>query len=313
MEQPAIGAFLRQARDGVGLSLDAMAQRVSVSRSHLSNIENGRRNPPKELIDDIIEVVRQENMQRRSMLGILASIPIGAQVINDPATAEQVLGYAIHLGDSGHGSETKVWHELAISLADWSGDRDVMAYVRARVAVRAFWEGWTDDQVLGAVHVARTLSRTRRVLVECLAATVQLNVRDANYPQASATAERMVDLAESGRELVRAVAFDNYVHGVLGDARSADKAFGRAAPVLVYGDRPLYAEAFGYHALAMVRAGDVAGGVAEATQAALVLERPVRNVRRAIARTASAAGRAGQGLLEYAYLPGSADLGLAAH
>jgi transcriptional regulator with XRE-family HTH domain len=53
---PAIGATLRQMRQCCKISLTEMAQQVHYSKSHLSNLENGRAKPSIELIEKYREI-----------------------------------------------------------------------------------------------------------------------------------------------------------------------------------------------------------------------------------------------------------------
>ncbi|MGH8876447.1 MAG: helix-turn-helix domain-containing protein [Stackebrandtia sp.] len=63
---PTLGALLKQQRRDAGVKLATMARRLGISKQHLSNMENGRRNIPANVIVAYREV--GDDMKRRELL-----------------------------------------------------------------------------------------------------------------------------------------------------------------------------------------------------------------------------------------------------
>lgn len=76
------GEMLRQARERAGISLSAMAERTHFSKSHLGNVETGKRAVTAEIVSAYEREVGEE-MDRRGVLSGLA-----ATVVAPIATAE---------------------------------------------------------------------------------------------------------------------------------------------------------------------------------------------------------------------------------
>ncbi len=83
-----LGAQLRSARDAEGVTLSAVAARTHYSKSHLSNVEAGRRQATSDIVLAYARVLGEDCMQRRGLLKAVTASVIA------PAAA----GELIHAG-----------------------------------------------------------------------------------------------------------------------------------------------------------------------------------------------------------------------
>lgn len=113
-----LGAKLREAREAEGVSLSALAARTHYSKSHLSNVEAGRRTVTDDVVLAYARVLGEDCMNRR---GLLAAIATGAVA---PAAA----GELIHAGFSA---------ALARRDAEDSWRAQVIGYGRDYMAIGA--------------------------------------------------------------------------------------------------------------------------------------------------------------------------------
>jgi transcriptional regulator with XRE-family HTH domain len=104
-----LGAQLRAAREAEGVSLSKIAARAHYSKSHLSNVESGRREPTAAVILAYAKVLGEDCMQRRGLLmaaaaGVVAPAAAGELIHSgfsaalrrrdaDERWRNQVIGY----------------------------------------------------------------------------------------------------------------------------------------------------------------------------------------------------------------------------
>jgi transcriptional regulator with XRE-family HTH domain len=77
-----IGAALKAAREGAGLSLSALANRTHFTRGHLCNVEAGRRKPTPDVVL-AYERALGDDVNRRTLLTGLASAVVGPAVMSE--------------------------------------------------------------------------------------------------------------------------------------------------------------------------------------------------------------------------------------
>lgn len=77
-----IGASLKQARADAGLSLSKMAARTHFSKSHLANVENGRRTPTSDVVL-AYERALGDDVHRRTLLTGLATAIVAPMVMSE--------------------------------------------------------------------------------------------------------------------------------------------------------------------------------------------------------------------------------------
>ena len=223
---------------------------------------------------------------------LLGQIMVARQVVaetRDPdairATALLSLMYGLWLGDNGETVNALGWYRTSTTLADASGDPHARTYVRARAVTRGMYEGMSERQVATGVGEALALSsRPNLGALEAHAANVQLAALTGDVDRGRRSVATMWQIAEQlpsidGPGAVqRAASFQVYLEGRAGDLQAAARAYELAAPILRV--VPLWdAEARVYYGRAMVRAGDVAGGVEYALAALLPLPFVSRVVR----------------------------------
>lgn len=233
-----------------------MAEIVHFSKSYLHEIESGKASAPTRVLEAYAQVKEDQVMKRRTLIGILATTPLG--VPHDPASAEMALRYGLWQGDRGNLTEADIWYEVATTLADRTKDQPTQAYVRARAATRGHYEGWPVSRVVGNVQRALALSRRPRVLVEAHAALVQVHTLAGDLPAARAAGRAMLDAATTGDDHIRAAVFVNYLECMIGEPDNAMRIHRQYQPELQV-NRTWDHEARVYLGMAQVRAGDRSG------------------------------------------------------
>jgi hypothetical protein len=211
---------------------------------------------------------------------LLAQIMVARQVVADTRDADAIraaalltLMYGLWLGDNGKVPDALGWYRTSTVLADRSGDPDARTYIRARSATRGMYEGMSARQVHTHVGEALALSSGPTLgALEAHAAAVQLAALTGDVDAGRRSVATMWEIAEhlpptdGPGAAQRAASFQVYLEGRAGDLAAADRAYEVAEPFLR--TVPLWdAEARVYHGRAMVRAGDVGGGVAYAAAA----------------------------------------------
>lgn len=240
-----------------------------------------------------------EGFERRRLLApspefadaLLVQLLVARQAVaetRDPAAlrAASLLGlmYGLWLGDEGGVTAAQGWYRTATALADRSGDQHARTYVRARVATRGTYEGASPRAVAAGINEALALSPAPSVgTLEAHAAAAQLAALTGDV---AAGRQAVADMWRAAERLPapdgpgpaqRAASFQVYVEGRAGDLPNAQHAYDSAAPYLR--QVPVWdAEARVYVGRAMVRAGDLGGGVRYALDAI----RPIPAVPRVV-------------------------------
>jgi transcriptional regulator with XRE-family HTH domain len=78
-----VGAKLRWAREAAGISLSAMARMTNYSRSHLSNVESGRRRATPDLVLAYERSLEGDDVERRTLLTGLAAGVVAPMVLSE--------------------------------------------------------------------------------------------------------------------------------------------------------------------------------------------------------------------------------------
>lgn len=205
---------------------------------------------------------------------LLGQIMVARQVVADTRDAEAVratallsLMYGLWLGDNGQVPDALGWYRTSTTLADRSGDPHARTYIRARAATRGMYEGMAAAQVQAGVGEALALSSGPSLgALEAHAANVQLAALTGDVAEGRRSVATMWGIAEQLPAVdgpgaaQRAASFQVYLEGRAGDLRAAERAYLEAEPFLR--PVPLWdAEARVYVGRAMVRAGDVGGGI----------------------------------------------------
>ncbi|QNE18381.1 helix-turn-helix domain-containing protein [Kribbella qitaiheensis] len=127
-------------------------------------------------------LVLSANPHLRGRHGVRLAMVYGSSVasLGDPVTAKR-------------------WYNTAVKLADHSGDRDMRAWSRARLAYRVFYEGGEDKEVLQSADYPITFGGPASALIEAHAAKAHVfasqgDSRSAN--QALGSAYRSLELAQ---------------------------------------------------------------------------------------------------------------------
>lgn len=222
---------------------------------------------------------------------LLAHLMIARQhLVDRGATAERLravarLGqlYGLYLGNLGDVASAAGWYRTAGVLADRSGDTSVKAYVRGRTASRGVYEGYSARQVVSAADGALSLTQAPTMgALEAHSAKVALHALTGDLAagrrelaKMERVADRLPDSDSPDNGAARTLSYRNYLEGRIGSRADADRAWAEALPVL--GEIPVWhADASMYYAIALVRSGDVADGVALALDAARSMGREVR-------------------------------------
>jgi len=224
---------------------------------------------------------------------LLAQIMVARQVVADDrddtdairATALLSLMYGLWLGDNGDVPAALGWYRTSKTLADRSGDQHAQTYVRARSATRGIYEGMAEAQIVTDVREALALSAGPTFgALEAHAANVQLAALTGDLTGGRRSVGQMWEIAEhlpstdGPGAAQRAGSFAVYLEGRTGGLKAAMDAYEVAEPLLR--GVPLWnAEARVYVGRAMVRVGDVAGGISYALTALAPLPFVSRVVR----------------------------------
>lgn len=248
---------LRETREALGYSLAEWSELVKISKSHLGNMESGKRTVTGAALAAYERTARSVLMKRRTLLSALAAVPTVAAATETlaPETAERALAHGLWLGNQGNLTEANHMYGLATMLADWSGDGPTRGYVRARTATRGVYEGWTKARALEAVNQALGISQSGRVVVEAHAALVQVHALSGDVVSGRGAVETMQRASETDADHIRTAVFENYLECMLGDPGRALHLLDRYSAELT-ADRVWHHEAIVYQGLAMVRAGD---------------------------------------------------------
>lgn len=211
---------------------------------------------------------------------LLAQITVARQIVadrRDPeairATALLSLMYGLWLGDNGAVPAALGWYRTSTAFADRSGDPHARTYVRARSATRGMYEGMPDHLVVAGVGEALALSTGPTLgALEAHAANVQLAALTGDLHGGRRSIATMWEIAEhlpttdGPGAAQRAGSFQVYLEGRTGTLRKAEQAYDLAEPLLR--SVPLWdAEARVYLGRAMIRAGDLEGGIGYALDA----------------------------------------------
>lgn len=205
--------------------------------------------------------------------------------------------YGLWLGNKGHVASARGWYRTASVLADRSGDPSMRVYVRGRTLSRGPYEGYTVDEIVNGVEEALSLTnRPCAGTLEAHSALVHVHALQGNLAAGRMAVERMRRVADAlssqGTESVpgplhRTIQFNSYLECRIGPTAAADRAFGEAEPLLR--SIPVWhADARVYYARAMVRAGDVEGGITYALDAVTGLDSDVHVVKIGVADLISA-------------------------
>lgn len=232
---------------------------------------------------------------------LLGQIMVARQIVADTrdldatrATALLSLMYGLWLGDNGQVPTALGWYRTSTQLADKSRDPQARTYVRARAATRGMYEGMAPSLVRANVGEALALSSgPTHGALEAHAANVQLAALTGDLQGGRQSVAEMWRIAErlpavdGPGAAQRAASFEVYLEGRAGDLQVADRAYETAGQIL--SPVPLWdAEARVYHGRAMVREGDVAGGLAYALAALQPLPFISRVVRMGVSDLLSA-------------------------
>lgn len=255
-----VGARLRRTREALSYSLADWADLVMISKSHLGNIENGKRTATDAVIAAYEQTSRSVLMKRRTLLSALAAVPTVAAATETlaPETAEFALAHGLYLGNQGNLVEAHHMYGLATMLADWTGDGATRGYIRARTATRGIYEGWTKARAMEAVNQALGISRSSRVVVEAHAALVQVHTLSGDVVSGRSAVETMARASQTESDHIRTAVFRNYLECMHGEPGHAPRVLDRFRAELE-ADRVWHHEALVYQGLALVRAGDRSG------------------------------------------------------
>ncbi|WBQ03834.1 helix-turn-helix domain-containing protein [Kribbella sp. CA-293567] len=88
--------------------------------------------------------------------------------------------YGSSVASLGDSAAARRWYGTAVALADHTGDADLRAWSRARLAYRIFYEGGTDDEVLKATELAIARAKPSPALVEAHAARAHVHAHRAD-------------------------------------------------------------------------------------------------------------------------------------
>jgi transcriptional regulator with XRE-family HTH domain len=107
--------------------------------------------------------------------------------------------YGSSVASLGDTVTAKRWYNTAVKLADHSGDKDMRAWSRARLAYRIFYEGGADKEVLQSADFPITFGGSSAALIEAHAAKAHVfasqgDARSAN--SALGSAYRSLELAQ---------------------------------------------------------------------------------------------------------------------
>lgn len=101
MQWSEIPQQLRAWRKDMGLTQDAVAERLGISKQHVSNIETGARSLPPELLGPWVELLGRKLVQE--------IVPVSWQVVVEPPEISRLTGAWSHLS----GEEREVLERLA--------------------------------------------------------------------------------------------------------------------------------------------------------------------------------------------------------
>jgi hypothetical protein len=222
---------------------------------------------------------------------VLASLMVARQHLADggksadllKAVAELGQIYGLWLGNQGDVPSARNWYRTSTVLADRSGHTPTRVYTRARAASRGIYEGYTVAETVAGAGEALGLSATPSLgRVEAFSALVHVHALTGNLPAGRQAVAGMRDTAEAlpdepAGPQQRTVSFRNYLECRIGPIRAATAAHDEAARALP--SAPVWwADARVYYGRALVRSGDVAGGVGYALAAVKSLGQDVRVV-----------------------------------
>lgn len=220
MDEVAVGARLKLARESAGLSLAAMAGRTHYSRGYLANVENGRKRATPEIVLAYERVLGGDDVERRALLtGLAASVvapAVMAEALSGAFTA--ALAGRVSVDEWQHRAEQYGRDYMSLGATDLS-NRLVADLVQL--------QQYTDDP-----HVWAVAGRLMTVFGKTLPANEGRRGAVAWYRLAAVAADRSGDLATRvwvrGRAAL-ALAYEAAAPGVAGSL---------AARALALSDRP---------------------------------------------------------------------------
>jgi len=211
---------------------------------------------------------------------VLASLMVARQHLSDTPTPDLLkavagLGqvYGLWLGNQGDTSTARNWYRTAVTLADRSGHTPTRVYTRGRAASRGIYEGNTVTETVDAAGEALALStRPSDGAVEAWSALVHVHGLTGNLAEGRRAVGGMTDVADAlphshAGPQQRTASFRNYLECRIGPFGSATTAHEEALTVL-RGLPVWLADARLYYAKALIRHGDIPGGVGYALAAA---------------------------------------------
>lgn len=222
-----------------------------------------------------------------SMLTARHRVAERADVEATRAAAHLGLLYGIWMGYHSNINTGRNHYRTAGLLAQKSRDLDTQVYVLGRTASAGPYQGLTIGETQAKIDEALALASQRpsEGLVEVYAAQVHLAALREDLPAGQAAVAQMWEVAgrlpettEGPGPAQRAASFDAYLHGRLGSVRDAEVALRQATHVLRHLPEWL-AESRLYYSRALVRHGDLDGGVDTALAAARTLRYSNRVIR----------------------------------
>lgn len=218
-------------------------------------------------------LARQQMTERRDPDALRASAHLG-------------LLYGLWMGNLGNVRTGHNYYQTAQRLAQRSQDRATQVYVLARTAAGGPYQGLsgavTQEKIAAALELAGT--STSAGVLEAHAASVQLAALSGDLVGGRAAIARMrrtadlLPVQDDPGPAQRTSSFAAYLEGRLGSLGDAERAW-RRAQVDLSGLPQWLAEAELYYAMALVRHGDVRGGIQTALSAAKSLKYSVRVIR----------------------------------
>lgn len=189
--------------------------------------------------------------------------------------------YGLWLGNQGEVTSARGWYRTAKTLATQTGDLETQVDIQGRIVSRSPYEGGATgpEIIAGAREVLSLGTRPSVGALEAWGALVQVHTLTGNLEAGMEAVKNMHQVANALPELpsdpigpqARTASFESYLQGRLGSFADAERAYERAQPLLC--NSPVWdADAQMYRAIAHVRAGDVAGGIDLALEAAKGLD-----------------------------------------
>lgn len=148
--------------------------------------------------------------------------------------ARLAMVYGSSVASLGDTVSAKRWYGTAVTLADQSGDSEIRAWSRARLAYRVFYEGGTDEEVLAATTFPIAKNQPSPALIEAHAARAHVFAARGDKPAAAqelAAAYRTLDVVSDQDDVSiysmpswRLAIAASWAHTALGDISKAQLA-----------------------------------------------------------------------------------------